>query len=221
MPVALRTRTWSSTGASGLSSRLLLLSSHPFSPACLGAGAIPVTESGTDRPDLCKVGLLLGDLTLGQACRQPITEQRSGPFTRQYRCREAPLPCSQAKRKRWQNSHWPLGSTHCRLMRVVRHGLMCDGLKDRAPRQCEEGNGSDLPVSRNWPGTLRSATQLTPNVAADARDGAAAFLILVFGQQAENIARLTWNDWPPSSSGQSRSHCRTPWPSHGANLPRT
>jgi len=31
-------------------------------------------------------------------------------------------------------------------------------------------------------------------VAADARDRAAAILILVFGQQAESIARLTWND---------------------------
>ena len=107
-------------------------------------------------------------------------------------------------------------------MRVVRHGLMCDGLKDRAPRQCEEGNGSDLPVSRNWPGTLRSATQLTPNVAADARDGAAAFLILVFGQQAENIARLTWNDWPPSSSGQIQialpDPLAQPWRELAANL---
>jgi hypothetical protein len=154
MPVALRTRTWSSTGASGLSSRLLLLSSHPFSPACLGAGAIPVTESGTDRPDLCKSRPPLGDLTLGQACRQPITEQRSGPFTRQYRCREAPLPCS----------------------------------------QCEKGNGSELPVSRNWPGTLGLRLNSRLTWRPDARDGAAAILILVFGQQAENIARLTWND---------------------------
>ena len=31
-------------------------------------------------------------------------------------------------------------------------------------------------------------------MAADARDRAAAILILVFGQQAENIARLTWDD---------------------------
>jgi hypothetical protein len=46
------------------------------------------------------------------------------------------------------------GSTHCRLVRVVRHRLMCDGLKDRAPRHCEKGNGSELLVSRNWPGTL-------------------------------------------------------------------
>lgn len=71
---------------------------------------------------------------------------------------------------------------------------MCDGLKDRAPRQCEKGNGSELPVSRNWPGTLglRLNSRLTwrlmhvtgpPHSSSSSSDN-----------RAENIARLTWND---------------------------
>jgi DNA invertase Pin-like site-specific DNA recombinase len=56
---------------------------------------------------------------------------------------------------------------------------------------------------------------------------APAAVFLVFGQQAESIARLTWDDvtitknWSPSNSGQSSPPCRIHWTSLGMNSPQT
>ncbi|MFH5877246.1 hypothetical protein [Arthrobacter sp. NA-172] len=60
----------------------------------------------------------------------------------------------------------------------------------------------------------------------DARDRAAAILILVFGQQVENIARLTWDDVTITDE-LVIIHLGTiqivpdPWTSLGGDSPRT